>query len=333
MDHQTFTEGRWVTPEEAAQKDAFVAYFDRILDEASKTGVDATLSDLIKEESPWRPFVDGYMESNQGCNTATCSTLDYSRNLGIGEELYVTDGYGSLIAKLAEGLPVELETEVNRVDWSGEGVKIRSSKGEISCKSVIITVSTGVLAANQIEFEPALPTKWRYAIDSLPMGNLAAVAIQFDQDIYGDFRGNAFTYFEEPGMTINMVTGIDNHRMVAAYFGGPHADTVEAMSDDEAHDFVLDRLEKVFGSTIRDHVATSLCTRWRSDPHIRGSYACALPGRADVRGDLASTLGNRIIFAGEATSKAHYAWAHGAHLASSCCSMFHTFGSVREMYD
>jgi monoamine oxidase len=59
---------------------------------------------------------------------------------------------------------------------------------------------------------------------------------------------------------------------------------------------------------------SSLCTRWGSDPHVFGSYACALPGRADARAVLASPLGDRILFAGEATSQAHYGFAHGAYL-------------------
>ncbi len=86
------------------------------------------------------------------------------------------------------------------------------------------------------------------------------------------------------------------------------------MSDQEARDFILDRLEKVFGSGIREHVVSSLCTRWGTDPHVRGSYSSALPGRSDARAELASTLGGRIILAGEATSQAHYGFAHGAYL-------------------
>jgi len=86
------------------------------------------------------------------------------------------------------------------------------------------------------------------------------------------------------------------------------------MSESDALDFILDRLEKVFGSGIRDRVVTSSRTRWGCDPHVLGSYAAALPGRSDARTQLAATLGGRILFAGEATSKAHYGFAHGAYL-------------------
>jgi len=42
--------------------------------------------------------------------------------------------------------------------------------------------------------------------------------------------------------------------------------------------------------------------------------ADGLAGRSNARAELASTLGGRIIFAGEATSRAHYGFAHGANL-------------------
>jgi monoamine oxidase len=228
--------------------------------------------------------------------------------------LFVFDGYGSLIEKLGEGLPVELEAEVDRIDWSGDGVVIRSSKGEFSSRSAIITVSTGVLASNQIEFEPALPAAWRAAIESLPMGNFVKVAIQFDRDVYDVFRDDSLVYLERPSTFIDIVTGLDDHRMAIAYIFGARAIEIEQMSVRDARDFILDRLEKVFGTGIREHVVGSLRTRWGADPHVRGSCASALPGRSDARAELAATLGARIIFAGEATSEAHYGFAHGAYL-------------------
>ncbi len=260
------------------------------------------------------PYLDGRHERYQGAATCACSTLDVARSQANAENLYVFDGYGSLIEKLGEGLPVELEAEVDRIDWSGDGVAIRSSKGEFWSRSAIITVSTGVLASDQIEFKPALPAAWRAAVESLPMGKFVKVAIEFDRDIYGDFRDDIFTYLEKPSTFIDIVTGMDDHRMAVAYICGALAHEIEQMSDQDARDFILDRLEKVFGSGIREHVVGSLCTRWGTDPHVRGSYASTVPGRSDARAELASTLGGRIIFAGEATSQAHYGFAHGAYL-------------------
>jgi monoamine oxidase len=54
-------------------------------------------------------------------------------------------------------------------------------------------------------------------------------------------------------------------------------------------------------------------TRWRADPFALGSYSYLAVGSApDDRRALAAPLGDRLFFAGEATSVAHPATVHGA---------------------
>jgi len=311
---KTFFEDHWTTPEEDRAKDECISRCQLALEDRSKTAPDVAWTDLIEEGSTWLPFLNAWIAADKGADMNACSTLDMARSEADAEDLFVFSGYGSLVEKLSAGLAIELEAEVSRIDWEGEGVVISSSQGEFSSRCAIITVSTGVLAANAIEFQPPLPAACRAAIESLPMGRLVKVAIQFDRDIYADFRDDLFCYFEKPDIWFAVVTGMDDHRMAVAYIGGSLGNAIEQMSDEDARDFILDRLVKVFGAGIRQHVRSSLCTRWGTDPHVRGSYASALPGRSNARSELATTLGNRIIFAGEATSQAHYGFAHGACL-------------------
>lgn len=63
------------------------------------------------------------------------------------------------------------------------------------------------------------------------------------------------------------MTGLDEHRMAIAYIFGKRAIEIERMSESDALDFILARLEKVLGSGIRDRVATSSRTQWGCDPH------------------------------------------------------------------
>jgi len=312
-DTKTFLEDRWATEGEEIEKNRFLSECERALRNTAESGLDVAWTNLVDTKSPWMPYLTGRNERD-GATTSACSTLDIARNRGSGDLLFVHDGYGSLIETLGEGLPIELEAEVDRIDWSGEGVVIRSSKGEFSASTAIVTVSTGVLASNQIRFEPPLPAAWRAAIESLPMGRFVKVAIQFDRDVYDGFRADSFVYLEKPSTFIDVVTGLDEHRMAIAYSFGERAIEIERMSESDALDFILARLEKVFGSEIRDRVVMSSRTQWGCDPHVLGSYAAALPGRSDARTQLAAILGGRILFAGEATSKAHYGFAHGAYL-------------------
>jgi monoamine oxidase len=211
-------------------------------------------------------------------------------------------------------LPVQLSAAVTDVDWSGEGVKISSSQGVTSCKVAIITTSTGVLAANRIRFDPGLPENTRAAIAALPMGRLAKVAIQFDRKVYGSFTDDGFTYYDNPGTSLNVITGYADSTMAVAYVGGAPADQLEALGKEGAAAFLLDRLETAFGLKLRQYVVAMDCTGWGSDPDVCGSYSNALPGHAGARAALAEPVANRLFFAGEATSKHHYGFAHGAVL-------------------
>ena len=69
---------------------------------------------------------------------------------------FCRQGYGALLAKLAAGASPRLSTPVTLIDWDRRGVDIRTGKGRLRTRTVIVTVSTNVLAAGKIEFKPEL---------------------------------------------------------------------------------------------------------------------------------------------------------------------------------
>ena len=304
----------WVREEEANERDCYVEDSYKAIVAAGRESRDVPLADVIDTTSAWASHFDNYLEAVQGGGTNRCSTLDFANSQASGDELHLFDGYGTLIERYGEGLPVQLGVAVTSVEWSGEGVKIGTSKGVLSCKVAIVTVSTGVLAANRIRFDPGLPEKTRAAISALPMGRLAKVAIQFDRKVYGSFRDDGFIYYDGPGTSLNIITGYADSTMAVAYVGGKPADELEALGKEGAAAFLLDRLERAFGSKLRQYVVAADCTSWGSDPDVYGSYAIALAGHAGAREALAEPIASRLFFAGEATSKHHYGYAHGAVL-------------------
>ena len=79
--------------------------------------------------------------------------------------------------------------------------------------------------------------------------------------------------------------------------------------------YAVSRLVDVLGSDIQRHVSRVIATAWDSNSWIRGSYASALPGNANQRGELARSIDQRLFFAGEATIQLHQATCHGAYLS------------------
>ena len=74
----------------------------------------------------------------------------------------------------------------------------------------------------------------------------------------------------------------------------------------------MQALRDLFGADVPDPIATHV-TRWREDPWARGSYSYLPIGARweDMRA-LGEPVGERLLFAGEATEPLIYATVHGA---------------------
>jgi len=101
--------------------------------------------------------------------------------------------------------------------------------------------------------------------------------------------------------------------LIEAYFGGALAADLEAAGDDAFTNFAIEELVGLFGAGIARRVKPLQMHGWKSDPFARGSYSCALPGKADCRARLAAPVDSRLFFAGEACSPHDYSTAHGAY--------------------
>ncbi len=60
---------------------------------------------------------------------------------------------------------------------TGRDVTVTSNQGKLSARRVIMTVSTGILSADDILFTTALPDTVTNAIDHLPCGTLNKVGV------------------------------------------------------------------------------------------------------------------------------------------------------------
>ena len=84
----------------------------------------------------------------------------------------------------------------------------------------------------------------------------------------------------------------------------------------------------MFGSQVLTLLDGVQLTGWGSDPHIRGAYSLARPGRADAREQLGAALAGRLYFAGEAVSATAFGTAHGAW-ESGIAAIQHLSGAGR----
>ena len=265
IDDKTFigtAAGGWVNDEDARIRDHYVEGCYRAVDAEARNGRDVSIADVVDTTSIWTSHLDNYLTLVQGGEIATLSILDFANGEAGVDKFHLLRGYGALIHKYGEGLPVSFGAAVESIDWSGDGVETLTSKETVSSKVVIVTVSTGVLAANRIRFEPGLPGTTRAAIFALPMGRLTKIAIQFDRNVYGPFTDDCFIYYDGPGLSLNIITGYADSTMAVASVGGSLADELEALDVEDAADYLLDRLEKAFDSKLRQYVTATDRTQW-----------------------------------------------------------------------
>ena len=238
--------------------------------------------------------------------------------IGGGDHL-IHGGYGELVDVLAEGLTIETGTIVERIDVGKDGVTLQTSTGNWEATHVIVTVPLGVLKAQSIEFVPDLPANKANAIDRLDMGNLEKVVMVFDEDWWSGEGGGlsfisatgdgAWPWFTDLSATAGAPT-------LVGFTGGRFSrETRENWTEDQIEEGALAALELGYGRPIPTPTAIHV-TEWTTDPFAFGSYSYLPVGatRSDVD-TLAEPVGERLLFAGEATYWTYYQTVHGAILS------------------
>lgn len=307
------------TPLNDAQRAACARYYDHCDDAisaAAKQGRDVPLSDVVDLENEFAvPFMGG-TASAWGLDLDLVSTVDYGTSYGeLG--FPVVNGYGNLVAAWGADVVVSLNTRVERIDWSGPGVTVETPKGTIKGRAALSTVSTGILASGDILFAPGLPDWKIEAINNLPMGTENKMGVYFDRDVFGE-EGHGFYATWNDNGNGNMAkveAGVMGLNTAVVFVGGRHGIWLEKQGQQACHDFAVDRIADVFGNDIRKHVDRSIVTAWDTEPWTRGSWACARPGHAHQRANLARPVDDRLFFAGEATMNGVQGTCHGAYLS------------------
>jgi monoamine oxidase len=250
-----------------------------------------------------------------GADDDEISVTDYRAAADLDPNYFTKEGFGALVHLWGADVPVTLSTPVRRIRWGGPGVEVETAQGTTRARAVIVTVSTGVLAFEDIAFTPDLPAAHQEAIFDLPMGLLTKIPLRIEgtrlglqpfDDLLIERHARHDLYFLAFPFDLDLMVG---------FVGGDFAWEMEAAGRAAAVDFVTDRLVDLFGSEVRKAVTHGAMTNWSAERHVRGGYAAARPGKAHAREVLARPVGERIWFAGEALAGGLKQTAAGARLS------------------
>ncbi|HZH48034.1 MAG TPA: FAD-dependent oxidoreductase, partial [Roseococcus sp.] len=284
MDHDTVREsrlsldGRHATPAEmvgyAQALDAFEAAI------ATIAGPDRPLAEAAPRGGRWDATIAHWLGNQISAAPLTAlSREDFLATELDGPNLLPEIGVGGVVARLATGLPIRLGCAVERLRWDGPGVVAEGGFGALRARAAIVTVSTGVLAAQRIRFAPKLPAATREAIHGLPLGVLnklgfrATGADRLDLGPFHSVRLAVSAAHPHPFGWIAWPFGRDH---LFGFVGGDHAWALaRAGATEEA---ARADLAAIFGGRAAAALGVCAGTDWASDPLFLGSYSHARPG-------------------------------------------------------
>jgi monoamine oxidase len=279
---------------------------------------------LPKDLGDWQPTIE-FVLGPFGCakDLAEVSALDFSRSVERNNGMFCREGLGALIAKLADGLPVQLSRPASLIDWSERNrIEIRTTKGLLVARTVIVTVSTGVLMSDKLKFEPELPRRYLDAIEKLRLGSYDHIALELPGNPLVLQRDELV--FEKAGSarTAAILANISGTALCTIEVAGKFGADLAASGEPEMVSFALDWLTGLYGADIRKAVKRTSATRWNHEPWTLGAFSAAAPGGQWARAALAEPVRDRIFFAGEATHETLWgtvggAWASGERAADA----------------
>lgn len=295
---------------------AAVSAADEGIAAALSAGVpDDRLSSLLGQGGAMRASATYAGPMDFGKDADEISVADFNAAADLYPDYFTREGFGALIAAWGADVPVSLGTPVTGIDWSGRGVAVETRRGTVRGRAAIVTVSTGVLAFEDIRFTPALPETHFEAVFDLPMGLLTKIPLEIHGDRLGLAPFDDLLIERHARHDLYFLCFPFDLPLMVGFVGGDFAWEIEAAGEDAAVDFVTDRLVDIFGVDLRKRVGRSLMTHWGGERRTRGAYASARPGRAGARAVLAEPVGERIWFAGEALAGSLMQTAGGARLS------------------
>ena len=282
---------------------------------AASEAEDRTCSTVLPPGGRWNTLLNAASTWGNAVELDQISVKDNDLYEDSGVNWRVRRGYGTLLATLAAPLPVAFGAPVSRIDHRGRGIVIDCARGRVQARKVITTVSTNILAAQAVEFDPLLPAKLD-AASGLPLGLANKLFFSFtgrvdDLDPEGDiFLVGSTTRLQ----TMNYQARPFGRPIIQCFFGGEFAAGLERDGGLPAMAaFASDELAALRGNAIRRELTPLAASSWRADPFACGSYSYARPGHADDRAVLAAPVDDRLFFAGEATSLNFFSTVHGAY--------------------
>ena len=297
-------------------QDRLEEYYSDI-DKATDAGLDISVQQAISHRTGKHRQTAEYILGpwTMGKEVSELSVRDVASSIE-SKDWFCKQGFGSLVSHYGSRLPVSLNTKAIEINWTGHGVKVKTSHGEIQAKAVILTVSTGVLASGDLKFNPELPVKKQESFNAISMGNYEHVCLLFSDDA---LKTKPDTYIlksvDESGMKFGALTNASESGLAYFDIGGNTALDLMRENEEARINLALEEFKNIFGNRIEQSFVKGAASSWRNNSYTQGAYASAELGASTMREFLRESIADKVFFAGEACHRTMWASVAGAHLS------------------
>jgi hypothetical protein len=216
---------------------------------------------LPNDLGQWRDSVEFVLGPySVGKALSDVSAADFARAPERSGDAFCREGYGTLLARLAAGLPVQTSTPARRFDW-GAALLIDTPKGTIRARAAIVTLSTAALARGALAFTPELPKSHTNAISQLSLGQQEQIAVEMDGNPL-DLDPDDLVFEKSAGpRTAALLGNIGGGSLSVVSVGGSFAGELARAGEDALKDFAAEWLVSAFGADARKKIKRSTATR------------------------------------------------------------------------
>ncbi|MFT4874103.1 MAG: monoamine oxidase [Congregibacter sp.] len=229
-------------------------------------------------------------------------------------------GMAALVRALAESSTgrVQLDSEVREVFWReglvGVSYMNRRLSSAVTGRRLVVTLPAGVLRSGALSITPALPSSKLDALQSLSIEPAISVAVLFPGS-HAKLKDATQPWLYEDSTTRLRAfsVSVDGDVLLEAQFRGSRADALSEQSES----LQLSLAIRAFGDALESLPLLSDASwtgtaDWLADPLSLG--AATQVGSTLTHLEIASSMGNTVFFAGEATADpAAVGTVHGAY--------------------
>jgi monoamine oxidase len=265
----------------------------------------------------WKFLLSTYVTFDLGDLNKVSSTLYDEGEEFSGEERISTNGFDTIPNYLANGLNIQFNQRVSKIDYTESKVKITHNGTITDADYVVVTVPLGVLKSGNIQFVPALPTAKQNAIQKVGMNCVNKFLLTWNTAFWDNQQyicytpetRDKFNYF------VNVKKFHPNVNALMTFAYAEYARQTESMTDAQIIAEIMLHLKNIYGNNI-PNPTNILRTKWQTNENSFGAYSYTQVGTEMQHfDDLAEEVNDKLFFAGEHTETDYFSTAHGAYLS------------------